>query len=171
MGAAKHGEIVKALKTEHGLGHGYANLVAHHAKGDAKPAGDEGGDLVDAMFAGPKAGLRPIYDSLIAEVRTFGPDVEIAPKKTYVSLRRSKQFGLVQPTTKARVDVGINLKGSPPAGPARGVGFLQRHGQPSGACRVAEGRRQGARRLAAGRLREGIVVRSGDVFVLTRHRL
>ncbi|MEM7249668.1 MAG: DUF4287 domain-containing protein, partial [Acidobacteriota bacterium] len=30
-GAVKHGEVVKALKTEHGLTHGYANLVAHEA--------------------------------------------------------------------------------------------------------------------------------------------
>lgn len=116
MGAAKHGEIVKALKADHGLGHGYANLVAHHAKGNVKPAGDDGADLVDAMFAGPKADLRPIYDALVAEVKKLGPDVEIAPKKTYVSLRRSKQFGLIQPTTKTRLDVGINLKGTTPSG-------------------------------------------------------
>ena len=41
----------------------------------------------------------------------FGGDVEVSPKKTYVSLRRSKQFALVQPTTKTRVDVGLCLKG------------------------------------------------------------
>jgi len=28
-----------------------------------------------------------------------------------VSLRRSKQFGLIQPSTATRVDVGLNLKG------------------------------------------------------------
>jgi hypothetical protein len=28
-GAAKHREIVKALKSDHGMTHGYANLVAH----------------------------------------------------------------------------------------------------------------------------------------------
>ena len=33
---AKHGEIVKHLKSEYGIGHGYANLVAHTAlQGDA----------------------------------------------------------------------------------------------------------------------------------------
>ena len=31
---AKHGEIVKWLKAEHGVTHGYANLIAHHARGN-----------------------------------------------------------------------------------------------------------------------------------------
>lgn len=112
----KHGEIVKMLKGEHGMGHGYANLVAHHALRDAAgPAAGET-DLVAQQYAGPKAELKPIYDALIAAVKRFGTDVEISPKKTYVSLRRTKQFGLIQPSTKTRVDVGINLKGTPPKG-------------------------------------------------------
>jgi hypothetical protein len=119
-GLAKHGELVKHLKTEHGLGHGYANLVVHEMKSGAAsaPAAAGGGDdgLVAAQYAADQAAQRPNYDALIAEVERFGDDVEIAPKKTYVSLRRSKQFGLIQPTTKTRVDVGINLKGEPPAG-------------------------------------------------------
>lgn len=116
MGAKKHGEIVAALKTTHGLGHGYANLVAHAAKGavgeDAPPADD----LVAAQYSGDKAALRPLHDALIAAARKFGDDVEIAPKKTYVSLRRSKQFALLQPSTKTRLDVGLNLKGEAPEG-------------------------------------------------------
>ena len=111
---ARHGEIVRWLKSEHGMGHGYANLVASTALAPAAGAG--GDDPVAAQYAGAKASLRPIYDALSAAVASFGPDVELAPKKTYVSLRRSKQFGLLQPSTAARVDVGIQLPGVAPAG-------------------------------------------------------
>ena len=72
--------------------------------------------MVAAQYSGPKAHLRPIYDKLVAAVSKFGGDVAVAPKKTYVSLRRSKQFGLIQPSTRTRVDVGINLPGQDPTG-------------------------------------------------------
>lgn len=108
---AKHGEIVKFLKSEHGMGHGFANLVAHkHLHSDAGSAA-EVGDLVAAQYAGDKGGLRPIYDAIVKATAKFGGDVELSPKKAYVSLRRKKQFAIVQPSTKTRVDVGINLKG------------------------------------------------------------
>ena len=110
----KHGEIVKFLKEKHGVTHGYANQIALQAlrPADAPEPGSEG--LVDAQYAGPKSALRPIYDALIAAITKFGSDAEVSPKKTYVSLRRSKQFALIQPTTATRLDVGINLKGQAP---------------------------------------------------------
>jgi predicted transport protein len=112
-GEEKHGKVVAHLKAEHGLTHGYANLVAHRARqqGEPAPAAD---DLVAAQYAG-KESLRPVYDAVLDRVRGFGGDVEVAAKKTYVSLRRSKQFAIVQPTTKTRVDVGIQLKAAAPA--------------------------------------------------------
>ncbi len=112
-GMEKHGEIMKLLKGDHGLTHGYANLVAHKARAAAAGDGATSDDLVSPQYGGAKAGLRPIYDKLVAAISGFGGDVELAPKKAYVSLRRSKQFGLVQPSTKTRVDVGINLKDVP----------------------------------------------------------
>lgn len=116
LGDVKHGQIVKELKEKHGLGHGYANLVAHSAAGAVGADAPAGDDLVAAQYAGEKSALKPIYDSLIKQISAFGKDVEVSPKKTYVSLRRSKQFALLQPSTKSRLDVGVNLKGVAPAG-------------------------------------------------------
>ncbi|MEM8696473.1 MAG: DUF5655 domain-containing protein [Pseudomonadota bacterium] len=96
------------------MGHGFANLVAHKAR-EAMDGGGET-DLVATQYAGAKEGLRPIHDAIAGCVATLGPDAELAPKKSYVSLRRSKQFGLVQPSTGTRVDPGLNLKGVEPFG-------------------------------------------------------
>jgi len=109
----KHGEALKYLKAEHGISHGYANLIAHSVFESAAMLVEDKDGLIESQYAGAKAGLRPIYDALIAKITKFGGDIEISPKKTYVSLRRNKQFGLIQPSTAARVDVGINLKGVP----------------------------------------------------------
>lgn len=108
-GLEKHGEMVKLLKSEHGVTHGYANLIAVEARkgGEETPADD----LIEAQYAGPKADLTAIRDALLTMVTGFGEDVEIAPKKSYISLRRRKQFALIQPSTRTRVDLGINLPG------------------------------------------------------------
>jgi hypothetical protein len=110
----KHGQIVKLLKSEHGMTHGYANLVAHETlrAGTGEPTET---DLIDKQYSAAKVDLRPIYKALIREISKFGSDVEVVPKKTYVSLRRNKQFGLIQPSTKTRVDVGINLRDQQPS--------------------------------------------------------
>jgi len=122
-GGQKHGQVVKSLKSDHGLTHGYANLVAHKLlKSDAGSQAEDGKDLVEAQYAGPKAGLKPIYDAVIKTVGSLGKDVEISPKKTYVSLRRNKQFALIQPSTRTRVDIGINLKDEPATGRLENAG-------------------------------------------------
>src|ERR1700728_5181617 len=70
-GLAKHREIVKWLKAEHGLGHGYANFLALRTleAGATSPKAD---DPVDDLFAGPKTAMRPLYDQLVAAVTAFG---------------------------------------------------------------------------------------------------
>src|SRR5436190_21385055 len=78
-GKAKHGEIVKYLKAEHGLTHGYANQVALRAVAAANPE-PAGHDPVAAQYAGDKAALRPIYDALLKAVRAFGADGDVFPK-------------------------------------------------------------------------------------------
>lgn len=113
-GFQKHGQIVTWLKSEHQIGHAYANYIALQTiKVDEPRIGE---DEIAVLFAGPKSSLRPIYDKVIEIVTKFGPDVEIAPKKAFVSLRRSKQFGLLKPSTATRLDLGLILRGVKPAG-------------------------------------------------------
>jgi hypothetical protein len=116
--ATKHGELVKWLKTEHGVTHGFANLIAH----ENFKAETASGDPIAAQYAGEKKSLVPIYKALIRAAKSFGKDVEVSPKKTYVSLRRKKQFALIQPSTKTRVDLGLNLKGTSPSGRLEAAG-------------------------------------------------
>lgn len=114
-GLGKHGEIRDMLKTKLGMGHGDANTMAHYALKTSsfaaeadQPTSED--DVLDALYTGPKAALRPIHEKLMAGIRKFG-DFEIAPKKTYVSLRRKKQFAMIGPATNTRVEVGLNMKG------------------------------------------------------------
>jgi predicted transport protein len=107
----KHGDIMKLLKGDHGLTHGFANMITLLFRQQAQGGPPPEEDLVAAQFAGPKAGMRATYEAVLSAVTNFGQDVEIAPKKTYVSLRRRKQFAIVQVSTKDRVDLGLNLKG------------------------------------------------------------
>jgi hypothetical protein len=125
-GKAKHGEMISFLKEQHGLSHGYANLVAHAAREMASGGPVAEDDLVAAQYVG-KEDLRPIYESLIKAVSKFGNDVELAPKKAGVSLRRSKQFALIEPTTKTRIDIGINVKGMAPTDRLKAAGGMCTH--------------------------------------------
>lgn len=117
-GLTKHGEIRDMLKRDLGLGHGDANTLAlFYLKSDHEPAAQAedatADDILDEIYAGAKAGLRPIHDQLMVAISKFGP-FEVAPKKGYVSLRRRKQFAMIGPATKTRVEVGLNMKGVDP---------------------------------------------------------
>ncbi len=118
---SKHGEMVKALKAQHGLSHGYANFIALRAlEAAAGPAAEA--DPVDAMYAGDKAALRPVHAKLMQAINKLGADVVYAPKKGYVSVRRKKQFAGLQPSTATRFDLGLILKGVPLAGRLEAAG-------------------------------------------------
>ena len=112
---AKHGEAMKFLKETHNLTHGFANLIAHKDKGSDADSAENIDDLVEKQYIG-KEHFKPLYDRLLNEIKKFGNDIEIAPKNAYVSLRRKKQFALLQPATKTRFEIGIILKGQEPKG-------------------------------------------------------
>lgn len=125
-GLEKHAEAVAMLKRDHGIGHGNANLIVVRARQAAAGGSSSEAELVDSHYAGRHAGLRPLYDVLIDRVRAFGADVELAPKKTYVSLRRRKQFGQVGPAA-GQLEVCVNLPGVEPTERLRPTGGMATH--------------------------------------------
>ena len=106
----KHKQILNYFKDEHGLSYGYANTMAHAVRDVIEGVKSED-TLVEEQYVGAKADLKPIYDAVMRAVGKFGKDVEIAPKKSYVSLRRKTQFAIIQPSTKTRMDIGLIIKG------------------------------------------------------------
>lgn len=118
-GSSRHGELVAMLKSTLGMGHGDANLVVQTVRksdsaGNAPPGPASAALALDQLYAGPKAKLRPIHERLLARMREFGSFDE-APKKTYMSYRRRKQFAMIGPATMTQVEVGINAKGLTPS--------------------------------------------------------
>lgn len=120
-GLTQHSEKRAWLMAQLGLGYGDANTVVHF---DGKPLPDLGapdaraalappeGDALAAIYSGNKAALRPLHEALMQRLRALG-DFDIAPKKAYVSLRRSKQFAMVSPATARHLEIGLNAKTLP----------------------------------------------------------
>ena len=116
-GLSKHGELRAYVMEKFGLGHGDANTLVHlvnRSDGTGAAAGKSEADVLEEIYAGPKAVLRPIHDAIMAILQPMG-EFEVAPKKGYVSLRRKKQFAMVGPATKTQVEIGINAKDLGPA--------------------------------------------------------
>jgi Domain of unknown function (DUF5655)/Domain of unknown function (DUF4287) len=102
----KHSEGVKFLKSEHGVTHGFANTIVTLSKEENNS--DE--DLISNQYKG-KESLLPIYEKLLLIVKEFGDDITINPKKGSVSVIRKRQFALIKPATKTRIDLGLKLTG------------------------------------------------------------
>jgi hypothetical protein len=121
-GLGKTGERRALLMERFQLGYGDANTVALFY-GQPLPPLDEGpaptatpvaaGDMLDVIYCGPKAALRPLHDTVMAFVHSLG-EFEKAPKKNYLSLRRKRQFAMVGPATKDAIEIGLNTKDLPP---------------------------------------------------------
>jgi len=113
-GLTKHNEVVAMLKADHGLAHGAAHRVSLLSRQRADAGADAPSDPADALYVGAKAGLRPLHDALLGQVRALG-GFDVAPKKGYLSLRRRKQFAMIQPSTADRIDLGLILPDTTPA--------------------------------------------------------
>jgi hypothetical protein len=103
------------LKAEHGVGTNMAWWIAERAEGRGLEDTDPelylkaAPGYVEAMYAGGKAGLRPLHDRLVALGRSLGPDVKVCPCQTIVPLYRNHVFAQIKPATRTRIDFGLAL--------------------------------------------------------------
>lgn len=103
------------LKNEHGMGTNAAWWIAERAEGkgwedsDAETYLKAAEEYVEAMFAGGKAGLRPLFDELLKIGKKLGKDVKACPCKTVVPLYRQHVFAQIKPATRTRIDFGLAL--------------------------------------------------------------
>jgi hypothetical protein len=123
------------LKERHGLGTNSAWWIAERALGkEGKGIAEEDPETylqaaeayVEAMFAGPKTGLRPTYDALLALGLGIGPEARACPCKTIVPLYRHHVFAEIKPTTRTRIDLGLALKDTPATGRLIDTGGLEK---------------------------------------------
>ena len=137
-GLARHGEKRNWLMEQFKLGYGDANTVVNFVDkplpdlAGAAPAALQAahdGDPLDAIYTGAKAHLRPLHETVMQAVATLGA-CELAPKKTYISLRRKKQFAMLGPATKDQVELGLNVKRLPGAARLKAL-------PPGGMCQYA----------------------------------
>jgi hypothetical protein len=112
----------RAWLKDQGLGGTQAGFVAERSMGQSAHAFDDTPEgylaqaptYVDQQYSGKKAGLRPLFEALLALGRELGPDVKACPCETIVPLYRHHVFAQIKPTTLTRVDLALAL-GDPAA--------------------------------------------------------
>ena len=110
------------LKAKYQFGTNNAWWLAERAEGKRSEDSDPEAYLqaaekyVEDMFAGSKAGLKPIYDALLELGLSVADDVMACPCKTIVPLYRNHVFAQIKPTTRTRIDMGYALKDAKPTG-------------------------------------------------------
>jgi len=111
-GLTKTAEMMAWLKSDVGLGHGHAMAIVHlivHGEFDNVTPDAK----ITKLFAGNKSKWLKSYETILAAISGFGPDVSTSPGQTYINLlRNGKKFGIVQPSSADRLDIGIKLKGT-----------------------------------------------------------
>jgi len=119
-GLTKHSELRQMFIDQFGLGFGDAASLVHFAlqtdgqsAAEASQASME--DILSGIYTGSKAPLRSLHVKVMEHITKFG-NFSIAPKKTYISLRRKRQFVMLGPGTRGRLEIGLNMKNIPATG-------------------------------------------------------
>ncbi|MFT2089795.1 DUF5655 domain-containing protein [Paraglaciecola sp. 2405UD69-4] len=104
---SKHGEIMTFLKKEHNITHGFANFITLKFR-ETDAASFSNDDLIANQYL-KKENLKDIFNELDQHIKSLGADVIVAPKKSAVSYKVKRQFALIKPSTKTRIDLGLKF--------------------------------------------------------------
>ena len=112
------------LKDKHNLGTNSAWWIAERADLSSASLVDDDPKAylaaavryVEEMYAGAKAGLKPLHDRLLEIARTLGKDVRICPCKTIVPIYRRHVIGQIFPASRTKIDFGLALRDTPASG-------------------------------------------------------
>jgi len=113
-GLQKHSEIRKMLMDRYDLGFGDATMVVHFAlQTDGQTAAEASQssmeEILAGIYSGSKTELRPLHDLVMEKIDLLG-ETTITPKKGYFSLRHKRQFAMIGPGSKGRLEIGLNMK-------------------------------------------------------------
>lgn len=103
------------LKAKHNMGTVNASWLAERSVGkgadeDSPEAYLAAADrYVEAMYAGKRAALVPLYDRLLTLGLATGKQAKACPCKTMVPLYRNHVFAQIKPATNSRIDLGLAL--------------------------------------------------------------
>jgi hypothetical protein len=118
-------EVRRWLKSEHGVLQNSRYAIAAAAAAAAGWQAPTPDEYIDSQYTGPRASLRPVFDALCSLLLSFGDDVRLEGRATYIPFVRARQFAAVAAATASRIDVGLrftNAPDSPLLSPAKAPG-------------------------------------------------
>ncbi len=109
-GFAKQKEVMDWLKTDQGINHMNANLIAGIFLNGGKPVFDPK-VLFETHFEG-KEDKRLLYTAIEYLVKNTFESAQVVPTKGYISFRNEKEFAVAK-INKSQIRVGLDLSGEP----------------------------------------------------------
>jgi predicted transport protein len=106
--AGSRKERIAWLQREHALGHGQASMIIDWVDRPEVFEEPDAATLVESLLKG-KEPIRPIFTRLTSVIEELGGDVRVEPRQTYVAFSRVRQFAVLQPSTRTRLDLGLVL--------------------------------------------------------------
>lgn len=107
----KRNDILNLLKTDYHFGHMNASLLAGIYANGGKPVYGNTNELLENQFVKAET-MRPLYDSLIKQIKNTFPNAAVLPKKTYISILEKREFAAIN-IKKTELRIGFDLGDRP----------------------------------------------------------